>query len=72
MACRLYGVKPLPEPKLAYCWLDPLELISLNFEAKYNSLHMKSESENVIFKSGNHLISGMCIDQWCYFFGDKK
>ena len=25
MACRLFGAKPLPEPMLAYCQLDPWE-----------------------------------------------
>ena len=32
MACRLLGVKPLPEPMLAYCQLDSWKQISLKFE----------------------------------------
>ena len=31
MTCRLFGVKPLPEPMLIYCQLDPLEQISVKF-----------------------------------------
>ena len=27
MACRLLGAKPLPEPMLTYCQLDPQEQI---------------------------------------------
>ena len=31
MACRLFGVKPLPEPILAYCQLDCWQQISVKF-----------------------------------------
>ena len=33
MACRLFGAKPLPEPMLAYCQLDPWEQTSVKFES---------------------------------------
>ena len=29
MACRHFSIKPLPEPMLAYCQLDTMELISI-------------------------------------------
>ena len=35
MACRLFGAKPLPEPMLTYCQLDP----SMKFESKYKIFH---------------------------------
>ena len=31
MACRLFGAKPLPEPMLVYCPLDPWEQVSVKF-----------------------------------------
>ena len=31
MACRLLGVKPLSEPMLGYCQLDPKEQTSLKY-----------------------------------------
>ena len=30
IACRLFGAKPLPEPMLTYCQLDPWEQTSVN------------------------------------------
>ena len=33
MVCCLFGAKPLPEPRLAYCQLDSLEQISVKFES---------------------------------------
>ena len=34
MACRLLGAKPLPEPVLTGCQLDPWEHISVKFKSK--------------------------------------
>ena len=31
MACHLFGAKPLPEPTLTYCQLDPWEQTSVKF-----------------------------------------
>ena len=33
MACRLFGAKPLPEPMLTFCQLDPQEQTSVKFES---------------------------------------
>ena len=41
MACRLFGVKPLPEPMLAYCQLDSLGLISMKFEWELCHFHSR-------------------------------
>ena len=38
MACRLYSAKSLPEAMVSYCQLDPLELTSMQFESKYESI----------------------------------
>ena len=35
MACHLYDAKPLPEPMMTYCQVDPLEQTSVKFESKY-------------------------------------
>ena len=39
MACRLFGAKPLSEPLLEYCLLDPWEQTSVKFESKYKFTH---------------------------------
>ena len=39
MACRLFGTKPLPEPMLTYCQLDPWEQTSVEIESKYKTFH---------------------------------
>ena len=35
MACRMFGTKPLCEPMLPYCQLDPKEHISMKFYSKF-------------------------------------
>ena len=39
MACRLFGAKPLPEPMLPYCQLDPRGQTSVTLESKYGSFY---------------------------------
>ena len=41
MACRLFGAKPLPEPMLTYCRLDPSEQTSVKFELKIQNFSFK-------------------------------
>ena len=41
MACRLFCAKPLPEPILPYCHLDPKEDISVRFNSKFRSFHSR-------------------------------
>ena len=41
MACRLFGAKPLPEPMLAYCQLDPWEQVSVKFESEFHNFHSR-------------------------------
>ena len=47
MACRLLATKPLPEPVLTHCQLDPEEKKSLKSKSKYKALH-KNAFENVV------------------------
>ena len=51
MACRLFGAKPLPEPMLPYCRLDPKEYISVKFSLKFKfsfkEVHLKKSSAKV-------------------------
>ena len=41
MACRLFGAKPLPEPMLISCQLEPWEQVSVKFESEFESLSFK-------------------------------
>ena len=46
MACRLFGAKPLSEPMLPYCQLDPKEHILVKFYSKlkiflFTKIHLK-------------------------------
>ena len=41
MACRLFGDKPLPEPMLIYCQLDPWEETSVKNESQLKTFHLK-------------------------------
>ena len=48
MACRLSGAKPLPEPMLTYCQLDPQEQTSVKFESKYKTFIQENPVENIV------------------------
>ena len=41
MACLLFGAKPLPEPMLAYCWLDSWEHNWMKFESEFYHFHSR-------------------------------
>ena len=41
LACRLIHAKPLSEPMLDYCPLDPKEQISLKLELKFLHFHSR-------------------------------
>ena len=48
MACRLFGAKPLSEPMLGCCQLDPYEQTSVKFESiqnfSFTKMHLKISS----------------------------
>ena len=48
VACHLFGTKPLPEPMLTNCQLDPKEQTSVEFKSKYMIFIHKNAFENVI------------------------
>ena len=62
MACRLIGAKPLSEPMLDYCQLDPHEHISVKIWSKYNNFHWPKCTWNCRLRNGVHLVSAsMCV-----------
>ena len=58
MACRLFGAKPLPEPKLVYCQLDPWEQVSVKFESEFYPFIQENAFENVVCQNGGHFVQG--------------
>ena len=55
MACRLIGAKPLPEPTLTYCQLDPKEQTSVKFESRYGNFIPKNAFQNVVCEMADNL-----------------
>ena len=47
MASRMFSTKPLSEPVLAYCELDPCEDISVKFESNTTTFIQDNLLENV-------------------------
>ena len=61
MACRLDGVKPLSEPMLDYCQLDPSEQTSMKFQSKFKHFHSRKCTSNCRLRNGVHFVSApMC------------
>ena len=50
MACCLFGAKPLSDPMLPYCQLDPKEQISVEFYSKIKNFIQENTLENVTCK----------------------
>ena len=49
MACRLVGAKPLPDPMLTFCQLDPQEQTTVKFESKCKKKSIDENAfENVV------------------------
>ena len=62
MACRQYGVKPLSEPVLPYCQLEPKEYISVKFYLKFNCFHSRKCTSKCGLRNGGHFVSAsMCL-----------
>ena len=57
MACRLSGAKPLPEPMLIYCQLDPQEQTSMKSESKYKIFRSRKCIWKCCQQNGNHFVS---------------
>ena len=61
MACHLFGTKPLPEPKLTYCQLDPYEQTSMKFKSKYKLFIQENTSEYVVCEMAAILSRGRWV-----------
>ena len=54
MACCLNGAKPLSEPVLTYCQLDPKEYISMSFYLKFKYFHLRKCVSTCRLQNGGH------------------
>ena len=65
MACRLFSVKPLPEPMMIYCQLDPQENISVTFKPEFKKIYFKMSSAKMaaILPRGDEFFR-VCTYKW--------
>ena len=56
MACDLSGAKPLPEPMLNYCQLDPREYILMKFYLKVRCFHSRKCISKYRPQNGGHFV----------------
>ena len=64
MAYRLAGTKPLSEPILEYCQLDPCEQISVKSGSKFIYIYIfiqENAFENVVWKMAAILARPQCV-----------
>ena len=57
MAWRLFGAKPLSEPMMAYCQLDPRKHTSLKYYLRIKNFHSGKCIRNYHLRNGGHLVS---------------
>ena len=57
MACRLAGARPLFEPVLESCWLDPWEQTSMKSQSKFRHFHSRKSIQKCCLENGGHLVS---------------
>ena len=55
MACRLDGAKPLSEPLLEYCSLDPWEQTSVKISSEFKNFHSRKCIWKCRLRNGVHL-----------------
>ena len=58
MTRRLSGTKPLSEPMLEYCQLDPWEQTSVKSWSKYKTFIHENASEKYRLWNGGHIVQG--------------
>ena len=58
MACRLDGTKPLSEPMVTYCQLEPKEHISMKFYLKFIYFHSRKCIWTCCLQNGSHFVQG--------------
>ena len=61
MVCRLNGAKPLSEPVLTYCQLNPKEHISMEFYLEFKYFHWRKCIWTCHLQNGSHF-SQMRLD----------
>ena len=66
MVCHLFCAKPLSEPMLEHCQLDPWEQIAMKSSLKFKHFHSKNAFENVICKLVAILSRPECVNS--YYF----
>ena len=64
MACCLVGAKPLSEPVLKYCQLDPKEHISIKFYVKFKSFHWKKDISKCCLQNRSYFVSASIWTIW--------
>ena len=62
MACRLAGAKPLSEPMLEYCWLEPWRQIQWNLHQNLYIFIQENAFENVVGKMAAMLSRPQCVN----------
>ena len=62
MAGHLFGAKPLPEPMLTYCQMDPKEQTSEKFESKYKTFPSWKPFEDVVCEMADILSRGRWVN----------
>ena len=65
VACHLFSAKPLPEPVMTYCQLDPWEQSSVKFLLKLRHFHW----QNCIWKCwlpSCHSLNVLTVEVWWY------
>ena len=62
MACRLASAKPLSEPMLEYCWLDPREQTSVKINQNLYISIQENAFENVVRKIAAILSRPQCVN----------
>ena len=58
MAWHRIGAKPLPEPMLTYCQLDPYQQTSVKFESEYKTFHSRICIWKYRLRNGSHFCPG--------------
>ena len=61
MACRLDGTKPLSEPLLECCWLDPWQQTSVQFSSEFKHFHWRKFIWKCRLRNGAHLSLPQCV-----------
>ena len=56
MACRLFGAKPLPEPKLTYCQFDPRNKLQWTLNPGSIISIQENAFEKVVCQNGGHFV----------------